>query len=197
MKINSGIKKFLSVLGTVLTVIIFILTIFVLINAVVAKVKNRPASFFGYSFAIVVTQSMEPEIMTGDMIIFKSCSYDDVTVGDDIVFIAGESFGQICGQSVVHKVVDIDDSGIQTQGVNSVTNPSPDTDRVTAENLLGICIYNSTFLGRLFTFFSKFGVVILIALIAIPIIVKQIIKIVKLAKEGNGNGDSSGGNTAE
>jgi signal peptidase I len=193
MKNKVGIKKFISVLGTVLTVIIFLITIFVLINAVVAKIKNKPANFFGYSFAIVVTQSMEPEIMTGDMIVFKACDVSDVVVGDDIVFIAGEHFGQISGESVVHRVVSIDADGIETQGVNKTTNPVPDTDKVTEDNLLGKCIYNSSFLGGLFTFLSKFGVLILIAVIAIPFIVKQIIKIVKLAK--NGDEDNKNNNT--
>jgi signal peptidase len=156
-------------------------------------VQNKPVKFFGYSFAVVLTGSMEPEIMTGDLIIFKSCDASDINVGDDIVFIAGSGFDKLEGQSIVHRVIEVveDNSSssqesksvsFRTQGIN---NFSADKDVVTESNLLGVCIYNSAFWGGVFTFFSKYGVIILIALIALPFIVKQIIKIVKLSKDDN------------
>jgi signal peptidase I len=189
---NVKIKKVFSVLATVLTVIIFIFTLFVVVNAVIAKVQNRPVKFFGYSFAIVLTNSMEPEIMTGDLIMFKECNVSDVKIGNDIVFIAGNSFDEaVRGQSVVHRVIELvygaDGSsvtGFVTKGINNV---AADNDSVTADNLLGICTYNSTALGKIVLFFIHYGVLVLVALIALPFIVKQVIKIVKLVKEQKSN----------
>lgn len=176
-------KKIISIICTVLTVLVIALTAGIIINLIYCRVNNKPVSFFGVSFAIVQTNSMEPYIMTGDLIVYKSCSFDDVKVGDNIVFIAGDGFGKLKGQSIVHEAIEITEEGIVTQGKNRVTNPGPDKDCVTAKNLLGICTFNSAGWGKLFTFISKFGIFIIIALVAVPFIIKQIIKIVRLSKQ--------------
>ncbi|MGN0814143.1 MAG: signal peptidase I [Candidatus Coproplasma sp.] len=185
-------KKVFSVLGTVLTVLILALTAFIVVNIVIARVQNKNVSLLGYSFGIVQTASMEPEIMVGDMIVYKSCDISSVEVGNYIVFVAGDSFGQIAGQNVIHSVVDIEsvDGSLQitTKGIN---NFSEDRDKVTAENFLGICTYYSSFWGGVLTFLSKFGIIIIIALVAIPFIVKQIIKIVKLARDGDDESENN------
>ena len=176
------VKKILSVICTVLTVLVIALAVIVIVNMLYCRAKNKPVSFFGISFAIVQTNSMEPYIMTGDLIVFKSCSYDDIEVGDYIVFTADESFGKLKGQSIVHAVKEITEDGIITQGLNKKTNPNPDKNPVTAENLLGVCTSNSAGWGKFFRFINKYGIILVIALVAIPFIVKQIIKIVKLSK---------------
>lgn len=180
-------KKIISIICTVLTVIIVALAAFVIINMIYCRAKNKPVSFFGVSFAIVQTNSMEPYIMTGDLIVFKSCSYDDIEVGDYIVFTAGDGFGKLKGQSIVHEVIEITEEGIRTQGKNKTTNPGPDKDYVTSNNLLGICTYNSAGWGKIFSFIGKYGIILIIALVAVPFIVRQIIKIVKLSKKKEGN----------
>ena len=173
--------KIFSIVCTVLTVIIVALTCYVLISLVIAKTQNKPVSLFGSSFAIVQTNSMEPEIMTGDLIIFHICDISEVNESDNIVFIAGEGFDAVVrGQSVVHKAMTILPDGIVTQGVN---NSVADKDLVTADNFLGICTYNSSFLGALFSFLTKYGILLLISVIAVPVIVTQAIKIVKLSKQ--------------
>ena len=177
------VKKIISIICTVLTVLILALAACIIINMIYCRAKNKPVSFFGASFAIVQTNSMEPYIMTGDLIVYKSRSYDDIKVGDYVVFTAGDGFGQLKGQSIVHEAIEKTEDGIKTQGKNRTTNPGPDKDYVTAENLLGVCTFNSSGWGKLFAFISKFGIFIIIALIAVPFIVKQIIKIVKLSKQ--------------
>ena len=162
---NKPVVKVFSIICTVLTAIILALTAVIIVNMIVCRAQNKPVSFFGTSFAIVQTNSMEPEIKVGDL----------------IVFVAGEGFDEaIKGQSVVHEAIAITENGITTKGVN---NPSADRARVTADNLLGICTFNSAGWGAFSTFLSKYGIIFIIALIAIPFIVSQIIKIVKLSKQ--------------
>ena len=67
--------RIFSIICTVLTVLIFALAVGVIVNMIVCRAKNKPVSFFGTSFAIVRTPSMQPEIMVGDMILFKTCNY--------------------------------------------------------------------------------------------------------------------------
>lgn len=179
---KSPAKKVLSAVGTVITIVIFLAALYVVVCVAIANKQNKPVKFFGYSMAIVLTSSMEPEIMAGDLIVFQACDIAEINVGDDIVFTAGSGFGSIAGSSVVHRVVAIENGVVTTQGVNEKTNPSADKDPVTAENFLGICIYNSSVWGGVFTFFSRYGIPILIAVVAVPLIVSQIIKIVRLSK---------------
>lgn len=181
---KSPVKKAISIICTVLTVIIVAFAVGILINMIVCRAKNKPVSFFGTSFAIVQTNSMEPYIMTGDLIVFKSCSINDVKVGDYIVFVAGDGFSKsIRGQSIVHEVIEITEDGIKTQGKNRVTNPGPDKDLVTAKNFLGKCTSNSAGWGRFFRFLSKYGIIIIIAIVVVPFVIKQAMKIAKLSKQ--------------
>ncbi len=188
-KVREGKKpsaKIISVICTVLTVIIAALTCYVVVSIIIAKTQSKPVNLFGSSFAVVQTDSMEPEIMTGDLIVFRLCDIGEVHEGDNIVFVAGDGFDKnVRGESIVHQAINLTEYGIQTKGVH---NDSADRDLVTADNFLGICTYNSAFLGALFTFLSKYGIFIIIVVIALPFIIKQVIKIVKLAK--NGDNDS-------
>ncbi|MGN0818198.1 MAG: hypothetical protein ACI4L9_04435, partial [Candidatus Coproplasma sp.] len=88
--------------------------------------------------------------------------------------------------NVIHRVKAIvsADGSIQltTKGDNNLVE---DKDKVTSANFLGICTFNSSFWGGLFSFVSKYGIIIIVALIAVPFIVKQVIKIIKLARESD------------
>lgn len=179
--------KVFSIICTVLTAIVLVLTAIIIVNMIVCRAQNKPVSFFGTSFAIVQTNSMEPEIKVGDLIIYHSCKLADVKTGDNIVFIAGDGFDEnIRGQSVVHKAEELikDENeniiSIVTKGVN---NPAADKSPVTAGNLLGKCTFNSAGCGAFFRFLSKYGIFLIIAIIAVPFIVSQILKIVKLSKQ--------------
>lgn len=174
------VKKVFSIIGTVLTVLIFALALVIIINMVVCRVQKKPVSFFGTSFAIVQTNSMEPEIMTGDLIIFHKCNISELKVGDNIVFIADENFDKdIQGKSIVHKVVSVE-SGIVTRGVH---NGHDDDGFRDVDEIYGICTYNSADWGKVFSFIGKYGIFIIIAVIAVPFAISQIIKIVKLSKQ--------------
>lgn len=181
---KSPAKKAISIICTVLTVIIVAFAVGILINMIVCRAKNRPVSFFGTSFAVVQTNSMEPYIMTGDLIIFKSCSINDVKEGDNIVFVAGDGFPKsVRGQSIVHEAIEITEDGIRTQGKNRATNPGPDKDLVTAKNFLGKCTSNSAGWGRFFRFLSKYGIIIIILIVVLPFVIKQAMKIARLSKQ--------------
>ena len=181
--------KIFSIACTAITAILILLTCYVLISMLVARSKNRPVSLFGTSFAVVQTNSMEPEIMTGELIFFRKCDISKVREGDNIVFVAGEGFdAAIRGQNIVHKAMNITEAGIVTKGVN---NAVFDNDAVTSANFLGICTGHSAFLGAVFVFLSKYGILILIAIIAVPFIISQIVKIVKLAKHPSAEGEGS------
>lgn len=183
---NDSAKKrsVLSILSTVITVLIFALVIFILVNVIVCRIQNKPTSIFGFSFSVVQTNSMEDEIMTGDLIVFKGVDAATLKVGDNIVFRADDNFKDgsgksLAGYTIVHKIVDVTDQGFVTRGVNNVAN---DDGIRSASDIYGLCIANSAGWGKVFTFLGKYGIIILVAVIAVPVIVTQTIKIVKLSK---------------
>lgn len=188
---KSKAKKILSIVSVVISAIIFAFAISVFILTMQARAKNRPVELFGYSFAVVVTDSMEPEIMVGDLITVRVCSIDEVGVGDNVVFI-GQS-GDYKDKCIVHKVVAVSEENgkieLTTKGVH---NPQADDDPVTADNFIGLELRNSAALGKIITFLKQplnwlYIVVILVVLI---VLVAQIIRIVKYAKERKSGDDS-------
>ena len=171
-----AMKRYIKIISVALIGAIFIAAIAAVVNVVVCRVKGRSVNFFGFSFAMVLSESMEPEIGKGDLIIFKACNYDEVNIGDNIVFVGGESFGSLEGQLIVHSAVEICENGIVTKGVNMYTNPMHDKGLVTEKNLLGKCVYNSALWGKVYNFFSRYGILIVAALIFMSVIVFNMIK---------------------
>ena len=84
--------KILSIIGIIICVIL-IPILFVNITLIVKSMTNQdevPKSG-GYCPLIVLTGSMEPEIMDGDLIIVKQIDGEDVAVGDVIAFFDPET----------------------------------------------------------------------------------------------------------
>lgn len=182
----STVKRILSVVCTVVSVLIFVFVAVILINMIICRVQNKPVNFFGTSFSVVQTNSMEPEIMTGDLIVFKKVDFSSIKEGDNIVFRADDNFkdgkgNSIAGFTVVHKVHEVTEEGLVTYGVNN--HGVTDGGFRTEGDIYGLCVSNSATLGKIFTFLGKYGILIIIFIIAVPIIVTQIIKIVKLSKQ--------------
>lgn len=191
---KSKAKRIISIICTVISALIFIFVALLIINMVVCRVQNRPVSFFGYSISVVQTDSMEPEIMTGDLIIFKQVDFSTLNVGDTIVFKADDNFKDGAGKSlegytIVHKIMEVTDDGLVTKGVNNFGN---DGGLRTANDVYGLCIANSAFWGKIFKFLGEYGILIIIFIVAVPIIVTQIIKLVKYSKEKNDEGAAGG-----
>lgn len=186
-------KRIFSFVGFFVSLAIFALALSVFILSFTSKSQNRPVELFGYSFAVVVTDSMEPEIKVGDMIIIKSCDIRDIKVGDNAVYI-GQS-GNFAGKSIVHKVIDVgaDENGVwlQTQGI---ANKLPDPDLVRESFFIGVEKSHSAALGAFISFLRKplNWLYIIIIIVVLPFAVRQIIYIIKRIRRGKGEEASDG-----
>lgn len=129
--------KVFSVIGIVLCIIltpVLIINITLIIRS--STNKDEVPSVGGYLPLIVLTDSMYPEIKSGDLIICHTIDAGDVRENDVIAFFdpAGN------GTSVVtHRVVGIENEDgklfFRTKGDN---NNTEDRDPVPSENLVGI-----------------------------------------------------------
>ena len=93
--------KFMSVFTTVLLIaaIAFCFTVVFQIQT------KRYVSIFGFSVFRVITDSMEPAIPVGALILNQETEIDNVKIGDIICFRSMESY--MYGSIVTHRVVDI------------------------------------------------------------------------------------------
>ncbi len=125
--------------------------------------KNGKHDFFGLTYYIVVSNSMEPQIHVNDCVVLKKVkNISDLKVGDDIGYINQQ------GKVVVHKIVDIIiENGISKFVTAGINNPSNDQMYVTNENIVGKRISTLHTLGNAIVFFrSPGGIILLIALFA-------------------------------
>jgi len=182
-KAKNTLTKIFGVFFRILLILIIVLTVFIIAISITARIKKELPMFFGYSFSVVVSDSMTPEINKGDMIFIKETDISSVKEGDTVVFKSLN--GAIAGENVAHKAIEIgeDASGIEiiTKGVN---NPAVDEDKVREGNFIGKAVGQSTFLGNTVTFFGKVGNVIIFAaaFAGILFFVNRIKKTVKSVK---------------
>lgn len=184
-KVRKGTVAFTIVMAVLLVILATVLFI-----GLRAKRENRPVSLFGKAFSVVVTGSMEPEIMEGDLIVIEETTIENVKVGDDVVFISQS--GTIKGQSVVHRAIEIGEDAegifIRTKGVN---NSVADADYVRAVNFIGIATGHSAFWGRIFTFVTNpWHVVLIVAtIVAVYVAVRTVIWLIKDSKKDYKDGE--------
>ena len=171
IKLISKICKFVSycLFGLVICVSLFVL---------ILRFLGESPSIFGYSFYYVLTESMEPEIMAGEIIICKSAKPENLQVGDIVTYI-GEK-GELKDKIITHKIVDINDGVFTTQGVaNDIPDPT-----ISASQILARYVASVPLAGKLFSLInSKFGFIFLIVTPLGLLIVNEISVIVKAFKE--------------
>ena len=188
-------KRLSSVVGFVISVVIFSLALIIFVSALIAKRENKPFEIFGYSTAIVQTDSMEPYIKVGDLIVIKSSKIEQAKLGDYAVFISRSP--AIYGERVVHEVIEIgeDEGGyyIITRGKNFVDESAIPTEKIYSQDYVGTAILNNAFLGAFVGFFTRTENLIFLFIIVVIVFfaVSQIKKIIKTVKEKKNKTDGA------
>lgn len=168
------IPKILKTTSYCILGLIICLSMFVL----VLRFLGEAPSIFGYSFYYVLTESMEPEIMAGEMILNKSVAPEELQVGDVITYM-GET-GDFKNKIITHKIVGIEGDVFTTQGV---ANDIPDPP-INSSQILSRYVGTIPLAGKLFSLInSKFGFVFLIVAPLGLLIINEISGIVKAIKE--------------
>lgn len=131
--------------GVVLAICI-VLAAFVAVNVtLIVKSYTNPdkvPDFMCYKPFIVLSGSMEPVILTGDMVLAREVEPEDIKVGDIIFFLAED------GIVVTHRVVDIDRSAGLTFVTKGDANVGTDAVAVKPEQIEGRYIGRAANMGR-------------------------------------------------
>jgi signal peptidase len=108
----------------IIGIVMILLCLYVTLTVVISNKKGVPPSVFGLSVSYVPSKSMEPEIHSGDYILFRKASFNSIEVEDIIVYKNKEE-----DKFVVHRVISInyDEDGKKyfvTKGDNNTNEDS-------------------------------------------------------------------------
>ncbi len=165
-----------NIIGLILCVILIpVLVINVTLIIKSYTNKDQVPSIGGYLPMIVLTDSMYPDIKSGDLIICRTAKPEDVKVNDVISFFdpAGN------GTSVVtHRVIEIlEENGIRSFRTRGDNNNTEDKDLVPAENLVGIYKTRIAGAGNIAMFMqSTAGLIVCVVLPILLLVAYDIIR---------------------
>lgn len=130
---NTLPEKILAAVGVILCVV-FIPILLVNMTLIVKSYvnPNQVPDFMGYKPFIVLSGSMEPEIMTGDMVLVKNTDAENFQEGDVIAFKSGEAV-------VTHRIIEVKtENGEVSYVTQGDANDSPDQTSVKPADVEGI-----------------------------------------------------------
>ncbi len=191
-------KKIFNIISTVLLAVVFLFLIFVIAVAIVQKKAGSDVKLFEkYYMYSVVTDSMEPTIMAGEVIWSRAATESDIKEGAIITFIAPS--GNLKGYNETHRIKTIERDenniiiGIKTKGDNSQgednwTLQPPDVKAVYVKSLTVMSAFR-TFMAKPAGFITVIVLPLLVVLILFMIgFVKDKVKLdeeERKEKEGN------------
>ena len=180
-------KSLAKSITTIISIILFALCMVLVYKSIKAHRENKLMYIFNHSYSVVPTPSMEPVIMTNDIIIVKDVSFSEIKVDDIIVY-----FSETEGLFIVHRVIGIyPDGSLHTKGDNNLADdkdPSP-TDSYTgvSEDLyLGKVVKITHFLGLGYLLVNiRSLLLVIVVIIFVVFLVLEILKVVKTVKNKN------------
>lgn len=158
------IKKVLNIISTIVLVFLIIVVVFVFIS----RATNHVPTIFGYSIFRVSSDSMEPELMVGDVILVKTANPEEIHQGDVITYL-GKS-GDLKDKMITHKVINepyekFGEYYYQTQGIKDGALLDPE---ISYNQIKGKYVRTLPFIDKLYTFFlSPVGLISFIGLILV------------------------------
>lgn len=143
-KRGKSIKTVPGVLLCILLISILIVNISLIVGSYVNP--EKVPSFLGYKPFIVLSGSMEPEILPGDLIITKITDPEEIAVGDIISFREGET------TVVSHRVTEVLSEGRLAYHTKGDANINADAQTVLPEDLEGRYLFRIGGLGSVALF---------------------------------------------
>ena len=175
------LAKILRTIINILSVLMIILALFVLLSVVMTKPGKAP-SVLGYSSFRVLSGSMEPTIRTGSMILVKETDPSEIRPEDIISFYSSDP--ALGGAVNTHRVLSVEkQNGVYTFQTKGDANLIPDEYRTSGNDIIGVVVFSSYFLGLLIRLLSN--PLVFIPIIMVPlllILVLNMVKTIRLAK---------------
>ena len=140
-------KKIFNILYKVVEACAIIFIIIFVSFVLIQRFSNNKFSIGGYRMFSVVSESMAPTYVVGDIILTKKVDSKDIKVGDDVSYLGTEgSFGD---KVITHRIILADKENgeyvFQTKGIN---NPTPDPI-IKGSQIYGKVFYKPVLLSKM------------------------------------------------
>lgn len=174
-KIGKKVIKYVSYSFLLLLMLIASCLIFFAVTTKIYKSNGKNPPFGLYT---IVSQSMETEIMTYDVVFIRKIDPEKLKVDDIITFYSSNPF--FGNTPITHRIYEIipgEELMFRTKGD---ANEIPDEDLVITDNILGKVCFKFSGLGKVqFFLASKGGILVAVLIPAVIIIIYDIYKITK------------------
>lgn len=182
------IKFIFNIILKALFIFLLLLIFLLLIYFVSIKVSQKRGTLnkIPINLFVILTQSMEPAIKPGDVVVDYSPKNKKYNVGDIITYVATEGYHS--GSSVTHRVIEIvEKNGEYLYRTQGDANNTADFSLVSSKNIIGKVIFKIPKVGYVRQFLvTKVGWVFIVIFPCLVIIgcdgLKRIKKVDKLNK---------------
>ncbi len=168
-------NKVINYIISTIRILVFVLLFGFIIVVCLQRFSDNKISFFNFRMFTVISGSMEPKYMIGDVLISKEVSPSTIRVGDTISYLGDK--GGFNNKVITHQVVDIeqDEEGsylFHTKGLaNLVQDPV-----VSETQVYGKVIYKSVILSLVYKIVStSIGFYLFIIVPLLFIIISEIV----------------------
>ena len=152
----------------ILKVFLFVLFIIILYNIILVGItsikEDEGWNVFGYKAFIITSESMQPKIDIGDVIVIKSVPEEEIKTEDIITFKKNNE------QITTHRIINIiEEDGKKQYITKGDNNKTGDTEQITYDKIEGKVTLVIPYLGHIIDFLED-KMVLLIVLLIILII---------------------------
>jgi len=132
------------------------------------RINDKPPALFGYRLLRVSSESMEPALDVGELIIIKNVAPEMLEKGDVISYKAEK--GYLKGSLVTHQISKepYEKDGVYYFTTRGIKPESVDDPEISENQVIGEVLYKVPFVGTVYDFFTNwYGMILLAALLAI------------------------------
>ena len=155
-------KQYTKNIKKIVDVILVILIYNIILVAISCINKIEPINIFGCRAYIIKTNSMEPDISIGDIIITRKTSEEELNKGDVITFRRN-------GEVITHRIVNIEETENGKKYITKGDNNNvEDLEKITYEEIEGKKFITIPYLGKFIMFIENqiiFFIIVLVLLI--------------------------------
>ena len=141
-------KKLYKIAKAIITIVLLL----ILAVIIVQRVSSNNLTIGGFRVFTIISESMEPDYLVGDILVSREIPANEIEVGDRVTYLG--RFGDMTGLVVTHEVIEKRSENNEyffiTQGI---ANDLPDPE-ISGDDIYGKIIYRTTifsFFGRLMT----------------------------------------------
>ena len=176
------VRNILSKIANAFTVVFIIFEIILILFIVMARVNGQTPSLFSYNLYVIVSPSMEPELMVGDVIVSKVYKGEELKEGQIVTYLGRE--GDVAGKLITHEIVRFETiDGVEyiiTQGING----GSEDPKIVKSDVRSILKYKTKVIGPIYRLVNTpIGFMILIILPIGCIVISEVRNLTKEIKQ--------------